>query len=135
LNHTITYGPIDKPAELPRLEFPGWTLSLLLRRTFFNLPTRLPAFVISNPCGQKIELPFGVSWHPAPTLLVAMYRFDRGPEQLGHPGLCLIQFFAESNKFFAFQRGASRSTIMIYNQSLLPQDDAGIQGSEPYKKT
>ena len=91
--------------------------------------------MICFPSGQKIELPFGVSRHPAPTLLVAVYRFDRGPEQLGHLGLRLVQFFAELNKFFAFQRSASRNTTMIYSQSLLPQNGAEIQGSEAYKGT
>ena len=63
--------------------------------------------MISYPGGQKIELPFGVSRHSAPALLVAVYRFDRGSEQLGHLGLCLVEFFPELSKFFAFQRGAS----------------------------
>lgn len=116
LNYTITYGPVNKPAELPCLEFPGWTVFLLLRRTFLNHPARLLTFMISFPGDQKIELPFGVSRHPPPTLLVAVYRFDRGPEQLGHLGLRLVQFFAELNKFFAFQRSASRNTTMIYKK-------------------
>jgi len=63
--------------------------------------------------GQKIELPFSVSRHPSPTLLVAVYRFYRGPEQLGRLGLRLVQFFAELNKLFAFQKTASRNTAMI----------------------
>jgi hypothetical protein len=69
--------------------------------------------MISFSSSQKIELPFGMSRYPAPTLLVAVYGFDRGPEQLGHLGLSFVQFLAESDKFFAFQKNASLNTVII----------------------
>jgi hypothetical protein len=132
MNHTVTYGPVNKPAELPRLEFPGRTLSLLPSRTFLNHPARLSVLVISYPSSQKIELPFGVSRHTAPTLLVAVYRFDRGPEQLGHLGLRLVQFFAELSKFFAFQKNASLASLLACPSSVVrpPQYSATEDGSE-----
>ena len=79
LDRTVTYGPVNEPTELPCLEFPGRTLSLLLIRAFLDHPARLSTFIFSFPGGQKIELPFGVSRHPTPTLLIAVYSFDRGP--------------------------------------------------------
>jgi hypothetical protein len=80
MNHTITYGPINKPAEPSSLKFPSRTLTLLLKRTFLDYPARLSVSMVSFSGGKKIELPFGVSRHSAPTLLVAVDRFDRGPE-------------------------------------------------------
>ena len=113
LDNTFTYGATDKPTEPSGLELPSRTLFLLLRPAFLGNPARLLAFMISFPSGQKIELPFSVRRHPAPTLLVAVYRFDRGPEQLGHLGLRLVYFFAELSKFFAFQKSASRNSVII----------------------
>jgi hypothetical protein len=90
--------------------------------------------VISCPGGQKIELPFGVSRHSAPALLVAVYRFDRGSEQLGHLGLCLVEFFPKLSKFFAFQRGASLVCLKACPSSVARPDfveevEAGILSS------
>jgi len=73
LNHTITYGPTDKPAEPSSLKLPGRTVFLSLRRTLIYNPARLPAFMAPpHPGDEEKKLALRMGRHISPSLLVAM---------------------------------------------------------------
>ena len=103
LDNTFTYGATDKPTEPSGLELPSRTLFLLLRPAFLGNPARLLASPIPLHGYQEEKLPLHMRRYLSPPLLVAVYGFDRRPEQLGHLGLRLVQFLPEMDKLIVFQ--------------------------------
>ncbi len=98
----LTNGSVDKPAEISGLKFPGWTLCLLVSRTFFYSPTWFSAFpVFRYPGDQEKHLPLHIGRNRSPALFVAVDSLKRGSEQLGYLLLCLVQLLAEVDELFA----------------------------------
>ena len=75
VNFTVTYGPVDKPAQIAALEFIGWALLFLFGGTVFYFPTGFVTVEVFMFAGsQKIRLPLHSRRNGPPSLLVAVNR-------------------------------------------------------------
>jgi hypothetical protein len=101
LNSAFADGPIDKPAQMTGLKFPCRTFFSAVARTFLDDPARLLPLQHPSLSGdQEQDLPLNVARHGSPSLLVAVYSLNRGPEELCHLLLRFIQFPSEVQEFF-----------------------------------
>jgi hypothetical protein len=111
---------IYKPAKLSSLKLPCRTVCLLVRRTFFYSPTRFSAFpVLCYPGDQEKHLPFRRRRNRPPPLFVALNRLKRGPEQLGHLFLCLVQFLAKVDELFVVHGKLLRHMIQEWIDNII----------------
>jgi len=69
-----------EPAEMAALEFPGWTLLFDVAELFVPAGNET---VFSAPLinQQEVDLPLNVRRDGSPSLLVAVYCFQRHPEE------------------------------------------------------
>jgi len=85
VNAAVANRTIDKPAQVPALEFPGGTLLFLSGRTAFYAPTRLAgSAVVIDPRHQKIHLALHSRRYGAPALFIAVNCLQGSSEQLSH---------------------------------------------------
>jgi hypothetical protein len=96
LRLSLAYGSIDEPAEVPDLEFPRGTIFFGLSRAVLNGPAS-PVFVVLRQLvgKKKQDLSFYMAGNFSPTLLKALYGFERGPKQLSHLALSFSQLMTD----------------------------------------
>ena len=76
MNLSLTYRPINKPAEMPALKFPCGALLLYLLGAGLNGPTGF-ALLWRVPLGQQEQyLPFYMRWNIPPALLKTLYSLE-----------------------------------------------------------
>ena len=95
----IAESPRHVPAHMAAIKFPSWTLLLDRAQLFFPAAQRA-AFAPALIEIEKIEEFFGVGWHGAPALLVAMDGLEGDTKQLGELLLGFAHFFADKFKVF-----------------------------------
>ena len=82
---SLTDRPIDEPAEMPELEFPGRTMAFLLNRTLSYIPA--PALRPTRRIAmreKKQHLSLDMDRNSSPALFKALYSLERSSQQLGH---------------------------------------------------
>jgi hypothetical protein len=93
LNLPMTYRTVDKPAEVPHIEFPGGTGLAGWKRTAPNIPAEMGFFAPSSLEGlQKKHLTLDVHRNFPPTLFKTLNRLERCSQELRHLLLGLLQF-------------------------------------------
>jgi len=112
VDRAFTNGSIDKPAKRTGLKLPGGTPAFSFGWALFDDPAGCQFFFASPLSGeQKIELPLRMRRHGSPTLLVAVNRFERRPQQSGHLKLRLAQCFPKTEEFVAFHDNKGLSAL------------------------
>ena len=85
-----------RSAKFAGIILPGRARLFHFRRAFFNGPAGfLSIFFAPHSGKQKKQLSFHVGGHLAPALFIAVDRFQRGTQQLGHLFLSFIQLGTE----------------------------------------
>jgi hypothetical protein len=79
----------------------------------------LVAFLLYNLGNQKKYLPFHMGRYGSPALLIAVDRFDRRSQKLGHLPLGLFQFFPEMFKFRAVHISSQLNSRLFTKSSIL----------------
>jgi len=93
LSLPLTYRTVDKPAEVPHIEFPGGTGLSGWKRAGPNIPAGTGVFPPSSLEGlQKKHLTLDVHRDFPPTLFKTLNRLERSSQELRHLLLGLLQF-------------------------------------------
>jgi hypothetical protein len=101
---SLTDRPIDEPAEMPELEFPGRTLAFLLNRTLSYVPA--PALRPTRPIAvreKKQHLSLDMNRNFSPALFKALHSLERNSQQLRHLFLGLAQLASNLGKVLFLQ--------------------------------
>jgi hypothetical protein len=82
--YALTNGPVDEPAEIARIEFPGGTVLTRFQGTVPDFPAG-PGFfcLVVLQRKQKQDLPFNMHGHFSPSLLEALNRLQRRAQEFG----------------------------------------------------
>jgi hypothetical protein len=101
LDFSLTDRPINKPAQMPHLEFPSRAIAFDFRGALFYYPTGPLFNVLGFLHGEdKPHLSFDVNGNFSQTLFKTLYGLDRDAQQLGHFILCFTQLAPNFNKLF-----------------------------------
>ena len=93
LSLPLTYRTVDKPAEVPHIEFPGGTGLAGWKRAGPNIPAGTGVFPSSSLQGSQEEnLPLDVHRDVPPALFKTLNGLERCSQKLGHLLLSLLQF-------------------------------------------
>ena len=97
----MAYRAVDEPAEIPHMEFPGWTSLPGFGRTVANVPAGTNAFPTpSFESPQKKHLALDVHRNIPPPLFKALNRLKGCSQELRHLLLGLLKFLAQRMEFF-----------------------------------
>jgi hypothetical protein len=99
---SLTDRPIDEPAEMPELEFPGRTMAFFLNRTLSYIPA--PALRPTRRIAmreKKQHLSLDMNRNFSPSLLVTMHSLNRCTKQLSHLFLRFVEFLADMTEFLS----------------------------------
>ena len=100
LDLAVAYGPVDKPAKMPELEFPSRAVFPPFSLAILNGPAP-PVFPFFwDMMGQQKQgLPFHVRWNSSPALLKALYGLQGNSQQLSHLALGFSQMMTDFREF------------------------------------
>jgi len=108
LSLPLTYPTVDKPAEVPHIEFPGGTGLAGWKRAGPNIPAGTGIFPFSSLKGsQKEHLTLDVHRNFPPTLFKTLNRLERCSQELRHLLLSLLQFLPKRMELFTVHRYSS----------------------------
>jgi hypothetical protein len=103
LRLSVADRPVDKPAEMACLEFPGRTGLASLRGTAPDLPAGADLFrPLCFGCKQEKDMSLDVHGDLAPSLLEALNRFNGGPQKFGKLLLGLLKSLTMGTEFTVF---------------------------------
>ena len=75
----LAEGPVDKPAEMACIEFPGRTDLASFHRTVLNVPAGLDSLSLLMKRKKKKHVPLDMHGNLTPSLFKALNRLERRP--------------------------------------------------------